>query len=52
MDMLKTAAESRRNVRLNPNADEEVEDEGDSSASRDERAVASPQPTVYEEKPI
>ena len=52
MDVLKKAAESRRNARLNPDADEEVEAEGDAGASRDERAVARPQPTVYEEKPI
>ena len=29
MDVLKKAAESRRNARLNPDGDEEVEAEGD-----------------------
>ena len=52
MDVLKKAAESRRNARLNPDAAEEEEGEGDDGASRDERAVARPQPTVHEEKPV
>ena len=42
MDVLKKAAESRRNARLNPDADEEVEAEGDAGASRDERALLVP----------
>ena len=52
MDVLKKAAKSRRNARLNPYAEEEVEAAGDPGASRDERAIARPEPTVYEEKPI
>src|ERR1700733_6275795 len=46
MDVLKKAAESRRNARLNPDAEGEEEAAGDGDASRDERAVARPQPTV------
>lgn len=52
MDVLKKAAESRRNARLNPDAEGEEEAAGDGDASRDERAVARPQPTVHEEKPV
>ena len=52
MDLLKKASEARRNARLNPDADEEVEAEDDAGGLRDERAIARPQPTVYQEKPI
>ena len=56
MDVLKKAAESRRNARLNSDAEEEEDGDGAEGASgsgaRDERAVARPQPTVHEEKPI
>ena len=56
MDVLKKAAESRRNARLNSDAEEEEDGDGaegaSGSGSRDERAVARPQPTVHEEKPI
>ena len=52
MDVLKKAAESRRNARLNPDTEGEEEAAGEGDASRDERAVACPQPTVHEEKPV
>ncbi|PUU72134.1 hypothetical protein B9Z19DRAFT_1139310 [Tuber borchii] len=56
IDVLKMAAESRRNARLNSDAEEEGGDWGaggvSGSGSRDERAVARPQPTVLEEKPV
>ena len=52
MDLLKKTAKSRRNARLNPDTMEEEEGEGDDGASRDERAVARPQPTIHEEKPV
>ena len=56
MDVLKKAAESRRNVRLNSDAEKEEDDNGaegaSGSGSRDERAVARPQPTVHEKNPI
>ena len=56
MDVLKKAAESRRNARLNFDAEKEEDGDGaegaSGSGSRDERAVARPQPTVHEEKPI
>ena len=52
MDVLKKAAESRRNARLNPDTEGEEEAAGDGDASRDEWAVARPQPTVHEEKPV
>ena len=52
IDVLKKAAESRRNNRLNPDTAEEEEGEGDDQASRDETAIARPQPTIHEEKPI
>ena len=55
MDVLKKAAESRRNARLNSDAEEEEDGDGTEGASgsglKDERAVARPQPTVHEEKP-
>ena len=56
MDVLKKAAESSRNARLNSDAEEEEDGDGaegaSDSGSRDERAVAHPQPTVHEAKPI
>ena len=52
MDGLTKAAESRRNARLNSDAEGEEEAAGDGDGSRDERAVARPQPTVHEEKPV
>ena len=52
MDVLKKAAESCRNVRLNPDAEQEEEVVGEGDASRDARTVARPQTTVYEEKPV
>ena len=52
MDVLKKAAESCRNARLNPDAEGEKEAAGDGDPLRDERAVARPQPTVHEEKPV
>ena len=52
MDVLKKAAESRRNARLNPDAEGEEEAAGDGDALRDERAVARPQPTIQQEKPV
>ena len=50
MDLRKKEAESRSNARLNPDADEEVGAKGNAGVLRDERAVARPQPTIYEEK--
>ena len=52
MEVLKRAAESRRNARLNPDAEGEEEAAGDSDVSRDERAVVRSQLTVHEEKPV
>ena len=52
MDVVKKAAEFCRNARLDPNAEGEEEAAGDSDISRDKRAVAGPQPTVHEEKPV
>ena len=52
MDVLKKAAESRRNARLNPDAEGQEEAASDGDASRDERAVVRPQLTVHEEKPV
>ena len=56
MDVLKMAAVSHRNARLNSDAEEEEDGDGAESASgsgsRNERAVARPQSTVLEEKPI
>ena len=56
MDVLKKAAESRRNARLNSDAEEEEDGDGAEDVSgsglRDETAVARPQPTVHEEKTI
>ena len=51
-DVLKKAAESRRNARLNLNAEGEEEAAGDDDASRDKRAVDRPQSTFHEEKPV
>ena len=52
MDVLKKTGESRRNARLNPDAEGEEEAAGDGDTLREERAVARPQPTVHEEKPV
>ena len=52
MDVLKKVDESRMNIRLNPDAEGEEEAGGEGDASRDERAVARPQPTIHEEKPV
>ena len=56
MNALKEAAESRRNARHHSDAEKEEDGDGaegaSGSGSRDERAVARPQPTVHEEKPI
>ena len=49
MDVLKKAAESGRDARLNPDAKEEEGAAGGGDASRDERAVACPQPSFHEE---
>ena len=52
MDVLKKAAKSRRNARLNPDAEGEEEAGGNGDSSRDETAVARPQRTVHDEKPV
>ena len=56
MDVLKKVAESRRNARLDSDAEEEEDGDGaegaSGSGSRDERTVARLQPTVHEEKLI
>ena len=52
MDVLKKTAESRRNARLNRDAEREEIAAGDDDASRDKRAVARSQPTVHKEKPV
>ena len=52
MDVLKKAAKTRRNARLNPDANGEEESASDSDALREERAVTRPQPTVHKEKPV
>ena len=51
MDVQKKAAETGRNARLNPDAEQEEKVVTDSDALRDERAVARPHMTVNEEKP-
>ena len=54
IDVLKKAAESRRNARLNSDDEQEEDAEGadNASGSRAERAVARPQPIAHEEKPV
>jgi len=54
--MLKKAAESCRNGRLNSDNEQEEEaegaDSGSGSGSRGERAGARPQPTLHNERPL
>ena len=52
IDLLKKGVESRRNARLNPDTEEEEGAAGHGHVSRNERAVAHPQPTVQKEKPV
>ena len=52
MDVLKEAAATRRNAKLNPDAKVEEESASNGDTLRDERAIARPQPTVHKEKPV